>query len=893
MKEIKFSYAIPRKYETEEGEVRYALPKGGAKMDVGTLNEVRALVRQDMDKAGCPWMQIYSNGYRVTNDNENPAEWNGVTMVDFDSKHFYRNVRKFDVDKLKKAFADVASTAYPYYNNFYAIYKSYSNEGYRILFYWDCERTADNFKKCAILSEKYTKEICYMIGNDAKTIVDYKNGKEKTIDDCAKSSKQGIYVTLDEPVYSIMMDKSFFGECDIDDVQIRDTYKMAAIKKISSPQHDEVLNVTINDVDKDKIQYFPHVNRWCIYDALIVVYKDKVNVDEQWKRIADLIPEENGHTHSFYQKEPDRNKWYERFNDKVYHNISWLEIFGYDVEVADEYVFSRRFERNWQSYCLNKVITAFNNDAIEEIKATSKTDKQTKAAIEELYKDFIEQHPDIDVFDTLFDDIEDIETIRKEYYKQVWNPNEISKLIGNYTLGEDVDTYKMYADLVYRDNRMHSTVRYDCLEDTIEKYGFDKSTREYNKWVPINIDNEYADWCNYNKFTNKAIKQKMKDAIYQFIPMNHGYHIIRDYFNSIKDIEPNTELLETMFIRYQGIEDTQLNRLMTRNWMIAAVKKQLTDNPKDFTFPHILFLQGATGCGKTYMLTHLFNISGRSFILNKIDPNADDGKIGPMVEKNWLIQFGESENLKKVSVNAAKEFVDRINMGFKYQKKYENEQTTVYPRVVVCRTSNDDVLFNDISINDGGDRRNWLIVCNKPANSWNAEVEGKAFDSEIDILWSTAYHLYMENTDANLELPYELSKELADKQEDYKLVKNVDIEEVYSTIFDREYLINSKGQFESEKMFNIEVDNPGTLLVPAIDKQLGIDVKSFASGYQLSKLNRIPVSWLSNYVKNKYGINYMKLLKVFLENKGWENKPAGYGPSTMKCWCLTDKTTLF
>ena len=53
---------------------------------------------------------------------------------------------------------------------------------------------------------------------------------------------------------------------------------------------------------------------------------------------------------------------------------------------------------------------------------------------------------------------------------------------------------------------------------------------------------------------------------------------------------------------------------------------------------------------------------------------------------------------------------------------------------------------------------------------------------------------------------------------------------------------------------------------------------------QHNRISRIPGRWLSEWVKKKYGANYMKLLKKYMIDHGWEFKTAGYLNSTYKCF---------
>ena len=304
----------------------------------------------------------------------------------------------------------------------------------------------------------------------------------------------------------------------------------------------------------------------------------------------------------------------------------------------------------------------------------------------------------------------------------------------------------------------------------------------------------------------------------------------------------------------------------------------MIEDPVRFVFQHMLFLQGPTGCGKTFFLVTMFTIDGKMFILNKIDPNGKDNEIGPLIAKNWLIQFGESENLK-ISVNAAKEFMDRINLGMKYQKKYENEQTTIYPRIMACRTSNDDVLFNDPSVDV--DRRNWLLVCKTGMNSCGPELR-KQIEDEKDILWATAYKLYLDDPNQDLELSNDCFEELGRLQENFKLVTKDDINELYDDIFNRIYLTNDKGEIEDEEAFNemlrrseASLKRKGTFVSGLLDNDIYV---------QEQYIRCIPSKWLTDYIKKVGGPATLGEFKKKLLKEGWQYGAHGWGKTTKKCW---------
>ena len=224
--------------------------------------------------------------------------------------------------------------------------------------------------------------------------------------------------------------------------------------------------------------------------------------------------------------------------------------------------------------------------------------------------------------------------------------------------------------------------------------------------------------------------------------------------------------------------------------------------------------------------------------------------------------------------------MDRINLGMKYQKKYENEQTTIYPRIMACRTSNDEVLFNDISISEG-DRRNWLIVCRNGVNGCDENLR-KLIKEEKDILWATAYKLYLDDPDQDLELSSDCFDELSELQEEYKMIKTSDIEEIYNEVFNRTYLTNNKGEIKDEYSFNKMLERSDINLEQNDSYYSELLNESYF--VQHNHINKIPARWLSEWIKKKYGLNHMKLLKKYMIEHNWEYKQAGYLNGTCKCF---------
>ena len=309
---ILFNYSRPRYFEEEN---RWTLPVMGKKMSVKPIKEIR--VGKNKEKGSAPWLQMFNCGYRVTTENIDWNTWNGCVYSDIDAKFYFNDCKPFDTEKLRNDLHDYLLFNYNY--NYYGMQASGSGRGYHILFYFNVEKNEDSFRKCAQRVREIVTEAFTNIGR--KDIIEW----PKVADKCSGSPYQGMYLT-DKPWLWGNSDQLHFG--DFEDFEC---YEIQTERiRISDVQPDgEDLFTFISYKEPQKpVEYKNHYQRRFLYDALIAVFKDKDKVDEEWKKIAGRIPEENKHTHLFYEQEPEVNHWYKKYNGQ-YVKVALLEEFGY------------------------------------------------------------------------------------------------------------------------------------------------------------------------------------------------------------------------------------------------------------------------------------------------------------------------------------------------------------------------------------------------------------------------------------------------------------------------------------------------------------------------------------------------------------------------------------
>ena len=299
-----------------------AYQTGASQMNLMRLDEIK-IDPTNTDKTKLPWVQMFCSGNRETKDNLDWSKWNGCIYSDLDSKHYYNECKPFKADNLFKMLCE--NLRYNYFDNFYAIQFSNSRTGFHIIFYFNVEKTEENFKKCNQFTQNAVRDSFYNIG--AKEIYDYKGVADK----CSLSPYQGMFVTTHPWEFSVNNTESFGSFLNIDDYEIEEEqiYRTPDIKEDGTK-----LFVFDGYKNNDFKIHCDNFCRWRIYTSLIGVFTDKEKVDYEWEHsiVPHLI---KTHTNSDYINAPTKGKWWEQYDPK-YVDVSLLEKFGYNFKKVFE-----------------------------------------------------------------------------------------------------------------------------------------------------------------------------------------------------------------------------------------------------------------------------------------------------------------------------------------------------------------------------------------------------------------------------------------------------------------------------------------------------------------------------------------------------------------------------
>ena len=294
--------------------------------------------------------------------------------------------------------------------------------------------------------------------------------------------------------------------------------------------------------------------------------------------------------------------------------------------------------------------------------------------------------------------------------------------------------------------------------------------------VPPGTENDWAenDWPDFYAYmekkgfdTGKSKVNGMLDGALLSVALEREYHPIKA---PLEELEwDGVERLDTMFIRWLGAEDNELNRVITRRWMIAAVDRIVRPGCQ---FDEILITCGPQGIGKTKMLRLL----SRGFYTCSIDDPSMSKGTAEKLKGVWIVEFGELDKVRKADQNTLKNFVT-ATMD-RYRSAYARDAKT-YPRqCVFAGTSNNGAFLRD----ETGERRYWVM----PVKGRGDRGELKGFAEEVDQLWAEAVVRWQERMrefrqpgqamkDVNLYLYLKedkLEAEMQKRREMYKLPDN-------------------------------------------------------------------------------------------------------------------------
>ena len=167
-------------------------------------------------------------------------------------------------------------------------------------------------------------------------------------------------------------------------------------------------------------------------------------------------------------------------------------------------------------------------------------------------------------------------------------------------------------------------------------------------WRKINMTTE-GEWTNadearlqvyFERYYNLIGRPKILNCFTEVISA-HSYHPVRDYLSSLE--WDGVSRVDTLLTDYLGVPDTELNRAISRKFLVAAVARVFRPGIK---FDYVTVIQGREGIGKSTLVKLLVGLleplSGSIVINDKCD-------IGYYAQEHELLDNNKNilENFKE------------------------------------------------------------------------------------------------------------------------------------------------------------------------------------------------------------------------------------------------------
>lgn len=267
--------------------------------------------------------------------------------------------------------------------------------------------------------------------------------------------------------------------------------------------------------------------------------------------------------------------------------------------------------------------------------------------------------------------------------------------------------------------------------------------------------------CKYGIVSRTATVKE----VLMMIANENRYHPVKEYLvnnydESIVDIEAISSISTRYFGTSKPIYDIYMKKML-----IGAVRRVI--EPGCY-LKEMVILQGSQNAGKSQWIRKLagekwFNdqlhVSGRNGL------QKDDKS---MIRRFWIHEIAEIDKLYSKADDAAlKSIISSPSDNFRVPYMVDTE---CFPRmsIFIGTTNREDILKDPT-----GETRYLVIPVEKGAN----EIDLKLIESERNMLWATAYHLYMQNeqhwlTDEEQEQRKNSNARFIETDEWYELIKN-------------------------------------------------------------------------------------------------------------------------
>lgn len=237
----------------------------------------------------------------------------------------------------------------------------------------------------------------------------------------------------------------------------------------------------------------------------------------------------------------------------------------------------------------------------------------------------------------------------------------------------------------------------------------------------------------------------IKTSIYGISELNR-YHPIKELIEAVQ--WDGVKRAEKFFIDCLGVEDNELNREVTRKWLLACITRLYEKGRK---FDEMLILFGGQGIGKSTTLERL----ALDTFYTKVTGKLSNETI-LQTSKTWLVELDELSTLLRTPSEEFKAWLSSRKDTTRVP--YEAQPLDFERGFIVLGTTNNKKILKD----NTGNRRFWILDCNKD------NIKTSIFSlAKQDILqvWAEVRTWYLKNE--SLLLSQTARKMMEEKTENY------------------------------------------------------------------------------------------------------------------------------
>ena len=226
------------------------------------------------------------------------------------------------------------------------------------------------------------------------------------------------------------------------------------------------------------------------------------------------------------------------------------------------------------------------------------------------------------------------------------------------------------------------------------------------------------------KFAFNPVVEALRNLVWDGVPRLSG------------GVTEHGEVIEPAIVEYWGADDTPINRIFLRRWLIGSVARSMAPGTKNDT---MLILEGAQGTGKSTSLRILAEALGPGLFVDEIsDPNSKDAAM--QIQGAVICEISELDSFRKSASSQIKSWLSRSTDHYRrpYGRLVED-----FPRTCVLAGTVNPSGAGYLHDPSGG-RRFWPIVVGR-IDIDRLSRDAPQLWAEACAAWRAGEHWYLDD----------------------------------------------------------------------------------------------------------------------------------------------------